>query len=135
MADVDDSDVGELLFKMLRSYFFWICLLFRNDKLPSLWFATLYLGILGHGIWSLFSVFTTRSYKFLKKSFKEFPDDDEFCPKVMQTDFQAAAILGIRDEFPNLIIEKILDHFMAQNFYKNYFNLKIFSCKNWWSYF
>ena len=50
-------------------------------------------------------------FQFLKRIFKEkFPDAGEFAPQEFRTDFEAAAIMAIADEFPNAIFKLCTFH-------------------------
>ena len=50
-------------------------------------------------------------FQFLKRIFKEkFPDAGEFAPQLFRTDFEAAAIMAIADEFPGAIFKLCTFH-------------------------
>ena len=55
-------------------------------------------------------------FQFLKRIFKQqFPDSDDFCPRIIKTDFEAAAILASIDEFPGVDFELCSFH-MTKSF-------------------
>ena len=55
-------------------------------------------------------------FQFLKKIFKnEFPESDDFCPRICKTDYESAAILALADEFPGIEFELCSFH-MTKSF-------------------
>ena len=55
-------------------------------------------------------------FQFLKRIFKQqFPDSDDFSPRIIKTDYEAAAILALIDEFPGIQFELCSFH-MTKSF-------------------
>ena len=55
-------------------------------------------------------------FQFLKRIFKEkFPNSDDFSPRIVQTDYEAAAILALINEFPGIQFELCSFH-MVKSF-------------------